>query len=93
MTDPDTLTAALTDAHGPALAALTVTEAFDVADQLRAIAAALPGPSTLDAHVATQLTEAAKLVERLAGITKASTHTGIPTHHGRPNHWAACTQA
>lgn len=69
MTAPDSLTDALVAEHGPTLDALTVTEALDVADQLRAIAAALPGSSPLDAHVADRLTEAADVVERRAGVT------------------------
>jgi len=50
-------------ALGRPLDTLTATEAIDVAERLRAIAAALDGPG------APSLTEAADLIERAAGVT------------------------
>ena len=67
MNDPE-FPRAFLEAHGPDLDALTVAEAIEVADRLRAIAAALPG-SSCDVHVAGKLNESAELVERRAGIT------------------------
>lgn len=62
-TPTPTLTEHLDAAHAEQLAALTTTDALDVADRLRAIAAALDP----DAYTAA-LADAAVYVERRAGI-------------------------
>ncbi|MGP0111145.1 MAG: hypothetical protein ACLPR9_20220 [Acidimicrobiales bacterium] len=66
--DPDDLAAVVEAATGRPLASLTATEALDVAEQVRAILAALPATNPRDAHLCALLTEAAELVERRAGI-------------------------
>jgi hypothetical protein len=63
---PDVLAAALADA-GRTLDDLTVREATELADALRAVVEALPRPTPRDASLATSLTEAADLLERYAG--------------------------
>jgi|NGEPerStandDraft_6_1074524.scaffolds.fasta_scaffold241842_1 hypothetical protein len=68
MTDSN-LAAVVEAAVGRPLADIKATEAVDVADQLRAIVAALPADTPRDKQLAAQLTEAAELVERRAGIT------------------------
>jgi hypothetical protein len=65
----DDLDAVTEAAIGRPLDTLDVTLALDVADQLRAIVAALPATTAGDKHLAALLTEAAELVERRAGIT------------------------
>lgn len=69
MTAPETLAAVVEAAVGRPLDSLTVTEALDVADRLRAVVDTLPATSSHDAHLAAQLIEAAVLVEHRAGVT------------------------
>jgi hypothetical protein len=64
------LAAVLADAlteSGRTLADLTVAEAIELADGLRAFAAALPTPSPFDKRLATDIDAAAGIVERHAG--------------------------
>ena len=69
-TDTAELRAVVADAvaasTGRTLDELTATEAIDVADQLRAIAA-LPTPSPRDVHLAAELDAAAAIIEGHAG--------------------------
>ena len=60
------LDGALTDA-GRTLDDLTATEAVELVDSLRAVAA-LPTPSPLDVRLAAALNTAADLIEQHAGI-------------------------
>lgn len=63
----DTLRAVVEDAAGQDLDTLNAALALDVAEQLRAIVAALPPESPRDGRLAAQLIEAADFVERRAG--------------------------
>ena len=64
----DTLTDAVEAGAGRSLDALDIAEALDVAEQLRAIVAALPADNAHDRHLAARLIDAAELVECRAGI-------------------------
>ena len=68
MTTTDELGTVVEAAAGRPLDQLTVTEALDVADQLRAITE-LPTPTPADQHLARHLRAAADLIEQRAGVT------------------------